>query len=175
MKGISQLVVSILLVGVAVASGILLAYTVTDLVETYQPSQVMISRVGDINVGLDDVRWNRYRFMVSTKLVNLGSKPFTIPRDGGWIVVLVKGTTGRVKILSCPFPEHRTLMPGDIEIVSAYCSLSSSDLRELFGYDKPPGDRVKQAFRYVYLYFLDRRGGGGSGGGGRVPGYIVVT
>ena len=167
MRIISQIIVAILLVGVAVASGSILAYMVTDLVKTYQPSQVMITRVGGIDVELSRIRDDGYyEFTVSTKLSNMGSTPYTIPY--GWIIVLVKGSTGQGKVMECFLDRSEMIAPGEIKTISATCMLSPDDLRRLFGEATPPADKVKEAFRYLYLrlrvYETTNSGGGGSGG-----------
>lgn len=172
MKSISQIIIAILLVGVAIVSGSILAYMVSDLIKSYQPSQVMISRIGRVEVELHSIQSSgNYWFTVSTKLSNLGTTPYTVP--DGWIVVLVKGSTGQGRILKCSLSESETIMPGEIKTISATCSLSPGELEELFGETTPPADEVKQAFRYLYMYLYVYTSSQG-GTSGRPPKHILI-
>jgi archaellum component FlaG (FlaF/FlaG flagellin family) len=152
MKAISQLIVSILLVGVALAAGSILSYVVTETLSTYTPSQIMISRIGDVEVELSRITTSYYSFDVSTKLVNLGSELYTI--SSGYITILVKGTTGRGKVYSCSVRNSMTLEPGAIQTLKATCIISKSDLQTLFGTQSPPADTVKQSISFLYLNIM---------------------
>jgi len=170
MRAVSQVIVAILLVGVAVVAGTMLSYIVTNSVALYKPSNVMVARVGEISVELSDINSGFYSFEVTTRLVNLGSQPLVL--SSGSIVVLVKGSTGRSRIISCNVQNQIVLNPGEIKDFTAFCDISRSTLNELFGTQSPRADTVKSSMVFLYLSTyvstINTGGGstGGSGGGG---------
>lgn len=170
MKGISQLIVAILLVGVAIATGSTLSFMVSGLMEVYMPRQISVSRIGEVEAevvlepGATD-----YTLLVNTKLVNLGSTPFIlsgIPGIQAYTVVLVKGTTGKGVILECPIQGNVMIMPGEIESIKAMCSLEPALLNELYGVENPPSYLVEGSVRYLYIKIEIEENGNGEGGNG---------
>ena len=156
MRCVSQLVTVLLLVGVVVSAVAVLASTVLDVVESHRPRQVALARIGDGEVDLVMVSRDFYVFSVSVGLVNLGTTPVDV--EGGYIVVLVRGSTGRGEVLKCPVEGGVTLAPGEAGAISAQCLLWRRTLLELFGTGSPRGDDVKRA---ITLLHLDLWVGGG--------------
>ncbi len=150
MRSVSQIIVAILLVGAAVVAGSLLSYIVTDMISTYKPSEVMIARVGSINVELREVSSGYYYFTVSTKLANLGTEPLTL--RGGYITILVKGTTGKAIIRMCAIYRDVTISPGEIRDLTGICQFDKATLKDLFGTSTPPADKVKHSIVFLYLH-----------------------
>jgi len=149
LRGVSQVIVAILLIGTAVVAGSALSYIVADMVSTYKPSETVLARVGDVEVELSSIINTGYRFTATAKLANLGSTPISI---SGYVVVLVKGTTGKAQIVSCPTSSYITINPGEIKEIVGSCYLDkSSTLQNLFGTVSPPADVVKSSISFLYI------------------------
>jgi len=149
LRGVSQVIVAILLVGTAVVAGSALSYIVADMMSTYKPSETVLARVGDVEVELSSIISTGYRFTATAKLVNLGSKPIDV---SGYVVVLVKGTTGKAQIVSCPSNSYVTINPGEIKEIVGYCYLDKTNaLQNLFGTTSPPADVVKSSISFLYI------------------------
>jgi len=152
MKGISQVIVSILLVGVVIVAGSMLSYIVTETMASQKPSNIVVARVGDIDVELRFVTDRSYFFAVTTKLANFGSEPITIL---GYITMLIKGTTGEASIVNCALDTAVTINPGEIKEATGFCILDKQQtIRRLFGTLTPPADTIRASMRCLHLYIF---------------------
>jgi len=149
MRGISQIVVAVLLAGTAIVAGSMLSYIVTDILTMHRPSSNIIARVGDVNAELSNVSSSGYTFVVTTKLVNLGTEPVLV--QNGSVVVLIKGTAGRSKIMRCNITTPVTIGPGEIKDVVGQCFVSRSDVQNLFGSSYVAADVIKSSMTFLYL------------------------
>jgi len=150
-RGVSQILVSILMIGAVLVATAIYAYLASGLLTTYTPSEQMISRVGDVEVELRSVDRYGYLFDASVKLVNLGSQMYSL--ENILMSLLVTGTTGRSKIVYCS-AGRVDLEPGSVTEVRAVCSLSRTDMITLFGTSAPPFDLVKRSVKFMFMKML---------------------
>jgi len=154
MRSISQIIVSILLVGVTIVAGSMLSYIATETMASQKPSEIVIARVGDINVDLFHVSDKSYLFTVTAKLVNFGSQPVEIT---GSIVMLIKGTTGKALVVRCIIGSRVTINPGEIKEATGLCNLDKQQvIQSLFGTQTPPppADTIRASMTCLYLYLI---------------------
>jgi len=143
---VSQIVVSMVLLSVAVVAAVSSGVTMTRTLSSYRPSNPVLMRIDapSIDVFCDPQTVN---LKVSFKVLYLGDTDITIV--GGLTYILLKGTTGRSTMLSCVFTVPRTLAPGTVATVSSTCTISRTELVNLFS-SSWTGDIVKANTYYLY-------------------------
>jgi len=156
LRGVSQVLVSILMVGAVLVASTFYAYLASGLLTTYTPPGQLISRVGDVVVELRDVTQYGYSFEATVKLVNLGSERHTL--SAAEVALLVAGTTGRSRIIYCSGGQG-SLEPGGVAEVTTHCYLSWSDAAALFGSRAPPFDLVKRSVKFMLVRVVLSGGG----------------
>lgn len=144
---ISQIVVSIVLLSVAAVmtatSGSMLMRTLS----SYRPTSSMVVRVGSPSLDLSTVSSDE--LIASVKVLNMGSTPVQIAN--GFMYILLRGTTGRSKIQICPMMNTPlTIPPGQIVTITVTCSITQSELRDLFT-SSWTGDVVKANSFYLFM------------------------
>lgn len=153
MRGVSQLVVALLLVGAAVAAAAVLSRVAAELVEGYGPGQAaLLARVGPPRIELEGVAGGVYALRVELRVANLGTEP--VEAGGGEVVVLVRSAArGRAVTVSCRLlgPLPISVPPGGVTTIAARCQLSGDALESLFGTPHPRGDLVERSTTFLYL------------------------
>jgi hypothetical protein len=148
-RGVSQLIVTLLLVTIALAVGLMFAYMYTDLLGKYTSwGQTAISRVGSINLELSSISSTSYTYDVYINIINLSSATRVI--YSGNVAIMFKGNSNTIT-KSCPISYAGSIDPGKILTVKASCTLTTGELYYLFGNPHPQSDTVKQSASFLYL------------------------
>ena len=157
---LSQVVVALILVAVAVATGMLLARVMHGSIEEYRPSQALVARVGGLELNLKDASSAGYTLALEVKIANMGTITYNVP--SGDMYILVEGTTGISRVYACVLTSSAILPPGEIVPLTSECFISSTMLQELFGTPTPPVDLLRShtQFLYIKLRLLASTGGG---------------
>lgn len=149
MRVLSQVVLVILMVGVAVVAASVLSYMAMEIMSGYKAPQVQLALVGGLNSELQGIDSSGYSFRASVRLVNLGSETANIVY--GAIVVMVKGTAGKAVTTTCYYTSAVTINPGEVKRLIGVCFLSPSTLSDLFGTRTPPADTVKSSMYLLHV------------------------
>ena len=160
MKGISQILVAVLMIAAVLVAVSMYGYLATNLISTYKPSSVAVARVGDLDMELENIDVSTYVFSASLKLLNMGSSPLVL--QGAKIYVLLIGSTGKTEVLSCATTAKVLIRPGSTGTITASCIIGSLDLRILYGTATPPADEVKKSARFLFLETYFEPVGGGA-------------
>lgn len=148
-RGISQIVVSLLLLSVAVVVTATTGSTLMRMLSFYRPSSDILVRVGDPSLDIDVSGGMYYLFKVSVNILNMGSIQLQV-QDGS-VYVLFRGTTGTSRIQTCWLSNAPIIIPpGSTATVQATCPLTTAQVTELFG-SSWTGDIMR---RNTYFLFM---------------------
>lgn len=129
------------------------------MLSSYRPTSTVILRIGEPSTDISYFDGNRFVFVVSISVLNMGTTQ--IPIDTGTTTVVFMGTSGYYKIQRCPIHYETsygavTLYPGSTTPLKFVCLLTLSDVTTLFG-SSWNSDIIKQNTRYLFavLYYKD--------------------
>ncbi|MEM1693959.1 MAG: hypothetical protein QW456_07120 [Ignisphaera sp.] len=140
---VSQIVVSIVLLSVAVATAVSSGMMLTRVLSSYRSTGPVLVRIDNPSIDLSAPS----RLRVTFKMLNLGDTSVTIV--GIVTNILIKGTTGRSMIKVCSSPSGKILAPGAVETVTVVCEISTAELVDLFS-SSWTGDMIKANTYYLY-------------------------
>lgn len=148
-RAISQIVVSLLLLSVAVAVTASSGSTIMRMVSSYRPNSNILIRVGEPSLDIDMVTTSFFIFRASVSLLNMGSVPIQV--TDGSVYLLIRGTTGRSKVHVCWFTNVPfVISPGSTITVQARCTIPPSEIVSLFS-SSWTGDLIKGNVFYVFM------------------------
>ncbi|MEM4619070.1 MAG: hypothetical protein QW607_02535 [Desulfurococcaceae archaeon] len=147
---ISQIIVSIVLISVAIVTTITSGLIMTRFLSSYKPHNIIIVRIGEPTIDVIPTSQGIH-IHVSHKLMNLGDE---ISIFALYTQILLKGTTGKSILLSCRYvapgslllnsqyplslpptdmpTDIPVLLPGEVISITSVCSINRTDIINLF-------------------------------------------
>jgi len=173
LRGVSQLVVAVALVGLVLASAAAASIVVANLARAYSPRLVVLALASPPQVEVSSASSSSgYTVVVKADISNQGTYPATLVGGPGasYSVVVFIGPN-RVYVARCPLQATVSLSPGETKAVSFTCQLSTQDLSNVFG-GWAAFEAVPRSAYYLYtVVYVSLPGGGG----GEVPNPCLLT